>query len=356
MKLAALSEAIMEVNSAADLHAIPESMIKAIARIIPFDAAGYNEFDTASDHVRAFHTCGELARKLFPAFNEHLREHPTYHVISGGPIHTPIRWSDQTTLRQFKDRALYQDYFKGIGINYQLGIALHRSERFVITISLNRQGGDFSASEVTELKFLAPHLTQAFSRAREIYELRRALELHQEASEYDALTIVDTKGGYILRSEKVDQLFAGYFRWNGGACVPAELRHWLTNPDARVRPFCVLATDRELRVCPPKQIPSTLVNGSAIVGESTECHWLLRFREVFHQNELSRFTSLGLTMRESEILRWIAEGKRNSEIATIVGARPRTIEKHCENIFGKLGVENRNAATAMASEILAARR
>ena len=48
--------------------------------------------------------------------------------------------------------------------------------------------------------------------------------------------------------------------------------------------------------------------------------------------------------REAEVLAWVAQGKSNSEVAGIIQARPRTIEKHLEHVYKKLGVENRFAA------------
>jgi DNA-binding CsgD family transcriptional regulator len=55
----------------------------------------------------------------------------------------------------------------------------------------------------------------------------------------------------------------------------------------------------------------------------------------------------GLTPRESEIAEWLAQGKTNPEIAIILQARQRTVEKHVEKILLKLGVENRTAAATM---------
>jgi DNA-binding CsgD family transcriptional regulator len=48
------------------------------------------------------------------------------------------------------------------------------------------------------------------------------------------------------------------------------------------------------------------------------------------------------------VLAWVAQGKTNAEIAVILGMRPRTVHKHLDHIFGKLGVENRTAAAARA--------
>jgi DNA-binding CsgD family transcriptional regulator len=61
---------------------------------------------------------------------------------------------------------------------------------------------------------------------------------------------------------------------------------------------------------------------------------------------------LGLTAREAEVLYWVSQGKRNSEIGIILGARTRTITKHLERVFEKLGTETRSAATARALEHL----
>ena len=59
---------------------------------------------------------------------------------------------------------------------------------------------------------------------------------------------------------------------------------------------------------------------------------------------------LGLTPREAEVLFWVARGKTNDEIATVLGIGLTTVKKHLESTFAKLGVENRTAAAAMALE------
>jgi DNA-binding CsgD family transcriptional regulator len=57
---------------------------------------------------------------------------------------------------------------------------------------------------------------------------------------------------------------------------------------------------------------------------------------------------LGLTTREAEVLLWIARGKSNRDIGQILGMSPRTVNKHLEQVYVKLGVENRAAAAATA--------
>jgi DNA-binding response OmpR family regulator/DNA-binding CsgD family transcriptional regulator len=62
--------------------------------------------------------------------------------------------------------------------------------------------------------------------------------------------------------------------------------------------------------------------------------------------------SFGLTPKEAEVLLWLAKGKSNRDIAEILSQRPRTVNKHLEQIFQKLGVENRTAAAARALALM----
>ena len=59
-----------------------------------------------------------------------------------------------------------------------------------------------------------------------------------------------------------------------------------------------------------------------------------------------------LTQRESEVLLWIAKGKSNRDIADILGLSARTVNKHLEQIYVKLGVENRASAAVKAAHVL----
>jgi DNA-binding CsgD family transcriptional regulator len=59
--------------------------------------------------------------------------------------------------------------------------------------------------------------------------------------------------------------------------------------------------------------------------------------------------SYNLTQREVEVLLWVAKGKTNKDIADILGMSPRTVNKHLEHIYVKLGVETRTAAAAIVS-------
>ncbi|MET0137127.1 MAG: response regulator [Sphingobium sp.] len=64
---------------------------------------------------------------------------------------------------------------------------------------------------------------------------------------------------------------------------------------------------------------------------------------------------LGLTPREADVLLWTARGKSNKDMSEILNISSRTVNKHLDHIFTKLGVENRAAATAVAMRALARR-
>jgi DNA-binding NarL/FixJ family response regulator len=66
--------------------------------------------------------------------------------------------------------------------------------------------------------------------------------------------------------------------------------------------------------------------------------------------------SLGLTPRVAEVLLWVAQGKTNADIATILGISEWTVKKHVLEIFERLGVETRTAASLRAIEVLSSRR
>jgi len=87
----------------------------------------------------------------------------------------------------------------------------------------------------------------------------------------------------------------------------------------------------------------------ALVTRSGPDEWLFRIAEIRAGAEERRLAARhGLTDREAEVLLWISRGKANREISEILGISPRTVNKHLEQVFEKMGIENR----ASAAEIL----
>ena len=92
------------------------------------------------------------------------------------------------------------------------------------------------------------------------------------------------------------------------------------------------------------------------VGQTGADEFLLRlFEGDGATDEATLRDRLSLTLREAEVLKWIARGKSNKDIGEILNLSPRTVNKHLEQIFVKLGVENRTAAAALAVRALGER-
>lgn len=85
------------------------------------------------------------------------------------------------------------------------------------------------------------------------------------------------------------------------------------------------------------------------IGLAGDNEYLLRIMNVSGESDAQMLKkAFSITQRESEVLFWISKGKTNREIGIILSMSPRTVNKHLEQIFKKLGVENRTTAAAMS--------
>jgi CheY-like chemotaxis protein/DNA-binding CsgD family transcriptional regulator len=83
--------------------------------------------------------------------------------------------------------------------------------------------------------------------------------------------------------------------------------------------------------------------------DASDGEWLLVMRESDDASIVEAITlAFKITAREAEVLYWVVKGKTNRDIGDILGTSPRTVTKHLEHVFGKLGVETRTAAAALA--------
>ncbi|MGQ0689028.1 MULTISPECIES: DNA-binding response regulator [unclassified Limnobacter] len=125
--------------------------------------------------------------------------------------------------------------------------------------------------------------------------------------------------------------------------LAAQLRHWISqSPDSQMQLHLHgLACPVGLRMLGREP------NGQCLIRLFDEGSTSLRVNNAALLKQ-----ELGLTERESEVLYWIANGKTNREVAEILGMSPRTVNKHLEQVFPKLGVENRTAAAGIALRLL----
>lgn len=170
---------------------------------------------------------------------------------------------------------------------------------------------------------------------------------------------MDVSGRYLLATDA-----KGRLRWctrqaglllglsAPGSLLPAEVRRWL---ETEISPA-------PTHMSVPISIPRPLEAGEAkagariefaLIGQLGGDEYLLRVVEVNAGQDVDRLHArVPLTRRESEVLLWLARGKSNRDIAEILDVSYRTINKHLEQIYPKLGVEARTSAVALAIRIL----
>jgi DNA-binding NarL/FixJ family response regulator len=165
------------------------------------------------------------------------------------------------------------------------------------------------------------------------------------------LLATDTSGGVLWCTPQTAILLGLAFGdFNGdGYLLPANVQAWLQKrAHADVKP----ATDSIALETDSNSLKLQL----SYVGQVTSDEILLRLVEgEFENDNLVLKRKLQLTQRESEVLMWIARGKSNRDIADILNLSPRTVNKHLEQIYTKLGVENRASAAALAVRVLGVR-
>ena len=160
--------------------------------------------------------------------------------------------------------------------------------------------------------------------ARAARSTRAALELAGHA-----LFAVDPSGAVRWSTEAAARLFAPE-----GACLPVAARTLLRN-DAD-------GSDEITIEAETAGGPALLISRVGRLGPAEILLRVAPSRPTSDEQILRE--RLGITARQAEVLVWLARGKTNRDIADVLGVSPRTVNKHLEAIYTKLGVENRSAA------------
>jgi DNA-binding NarL/FixJ family response regulator len=172
----------------------------------------------------------------------------------------------------------------------------------------------------------------------------RAVRLAREAVDVGGhgVLVVDARGRIAWQSPQAQRWLAESFA-QGGDTPPAAPASWLASVGA---PGSADALGRRAHADGRQLVARRL--GEVGLGETM---WLLSLQAPGEAGP-SRLATAALTPRETEVLSWVAKGKTNRDVAEILGMSPRTVNKHLEHVFEKLGVETRAAAAALASREL----
>lgn len=324
---------------------IPEGL----AHLIECDRASFNEVNVAADRKQIVPTPVPAAWHRFGAvYQDHLLDHPLWNPQSAPRLHRAVGLGDKSHVAQWSKSSLCREYFHPLGMRHQISSLISRRNSHYVGLAVNRTGRDFIRDDRFLLELVSAHVGQAWTNASELALLRQRSETTlKPCATNSAIIAVDAGRGAIQAlSSRAAEILRNHFGTDsaGNDQLPDDFRRWLRAQRERLLkgdnlgewlpiPF-VVRTENE---CLTARLAQR-THEEVIVLLDVEAH-APRARD-FHEDTL--------TLREIEILNWLREGKRNREIGIILGISARTVGKHLEHLFQKLGVETRTAAVRMA--------
>jgi len=340
--VSALLDFLRMLYALRDLRTFCSHVISAVPKLVGSDITTYNEVNCESQQNA---TVSDPPHALdFPdshrIFNQHIPEHPLigHYARSGDP--RVLKMSDFLTRSKFHSVGLYTDFYRRVGVEHQMALMLPAAPPLVIGIALNRGRPDFTERERLLLNLIRPHLVQAYENATAVTTMAEESAAMNAMEHFGRAAIVLTRHGRVrLISTVAEQLFAKYFgsRRNG---LPDCIKRWMEHQNS------LLASMQ-----PPVPLIVNRGEERLIVRMLPDCDQvLLHLTEQVTAICPQTLQTQGLTTREAEVLAWVARGKTNFEVATILSVRLRTVKKHMERIFQKLGVESRTAAAVRVWE------
>jgi DNA-binding CsgD family transcriptional regulator len=340
--LSALLRTLPDLYEPCDLEAFRLRVLTAIRRLVRCDSIVYNEVNVrrGTDTWLSQPADALDFSESHQIFERHLSEHPLIAHHAKRRDARVLKISDFLSQRQLHDLGLYQEFFRRVGTEYQMACVLSTRSPMVIGIALNRCDKDFSERERSMVAVASPHLLQAHSNAKAFARTRGELASINEALERQDKAVVVLKANGVIQScsRLAERWLQDYF---GARCaagrLPPALERWVTEQHTRVNRMEVL---EPLIVKKARTLIVRLFLGGS--------HGVVIMSEDGMTLSPRSLEALGLSHREAEVLACLADGRTNSEIATMLNLSARTVQKHLEHIFETLGVESRTAAANRA--------
>ena len=191
------------------------------------------------------------------------------------------------------------------------------------------ESGDLIGVGITALRFTAASTSGAGGRPGDaLAETTRPGDAEWLTTSDTAVMWLDGGRQIVGGSQDATMWMAAFFE-GSSAKLPAALREWLEGGINGRMPFECRVGDQRLRI-------------SVFPGGGDQL--LLVFRRMESAFSKASLQRIGLSRAESAVVPWLVRGKRNEEIALILGVAPKTIEKQVASVLSKLGVETRTAA------------
>jgi DNA-binding CsgD family transcriptional regulator len=342
--LRAVLELLREAEAAEGRDPFPPPMLESLTRLIPCEFASFAELDRTQRRVLSDTSStgdrfddddldGAERRELWRL----LDQHPlcTYQVRTGRQ--DAVKISDFFSRRELHRLELYSERLRPHGIEDELEVGISSSPRYTRNF-LFYGARDFDERDRLLLNLLQPHLFYLYQHAAERGALTGALAALNVAESDDRGVIVLGRFGQVeAATPAARRLLEHYLDHSLGSTLPNALVGWVRNQR------CRLNDDRDL---PPPGAPMTLERDGRRLQIILAAEDVLLLEE--ETQRLQTGDGLGLTPRECEVLRQVAKGQSNGEIASILWVEPSTVRKHLEHIYEKLNVSSRTAAVARA--------
>jgi DNA-binding CsgD family transcriptional regulator len=336
-QLKAFSGVALALSRPSTFEEFPLHAIRALEHFLPSDFYGFNEFEKAAEAIVSKRiTVYPEYRGNLQAFVHYIRQHPLFPVVIEGQVAQAVTISDFSSLSRWRRTDLYNNFYGAENQNYQL-VFLCQYPTFKFGMAFNRSNADFTEEERQMADLIAVHLAQAHLNSRILSSVSKG-----QRESNDWLLIANTAGKIRFMTGQTKQCLERHIGPITNEMLPDNVRDWLRCRSERLgNPE--LDQPNELRL--QSENGCVIIRFIACNSSGETC---LSVQEDPLERTAGDLQKLGLTKRESEVLYWISQGKRNSEIGMILGTKPKTITKHVEKIFQKLSVETRSAAAGVA--------
>ena len=336
---AAVFACIEAIHACRTLDEFPATVLVALRKLVDNHLAGYNEVNLKRRRVVA------MVDPLHPAFapligdfEKLMYQHPVISYFDRTGDGQALKISDFLGARQYHALSIYQKVYRPMEVEDQMAIGVKLERGFMIGIAFARQARSFTEKDRLKLNLVRPHLVQAYLRVAEragAAENNDDLAVALRESGMGVITL-DESGEVIRATPDALKCLHRYFPRadSRSPVLPESLMHWALQKKSG-------ETDAPFIV--PHESANLMVR-----RVQNEGRLLLVLSEERHTGEATWLMRHGLTARELEVLKWLAQGRSNPDIAAILGLTTGTVKLHVERVLAKLGVENRTAAALMA--------